>query len=126
MENFRDLKVWAKAHDLTLRVYALTRTFPREELYGLTSQIRRSTASVGTNIAEGCGRRSDGEFGRFLQIARGSACEVEYQLLLAKDLGLMSIDAHGELHEMIQEIQRMLAVLVQRVQRDRKAAVNGS
>ena len=125
MEDFRDLKVWVKAHDLTLRIYALTATFPREEIYGLTSQIHRSAASVGTNIAEGCGRRSDGEFGRFLQIARGSACEVEYQLLLAKDLGFMSVDAHGALDGKIQEIERMLAVLVQRVQRDRKAAASG-
>ena len=122
MEDFRDLKVWVKAHHLTLRIYKLSRAFPREEMYGLTSQIRRSCTSIGSNIAEGCGRRSDGEFCRFLQIARGSASELEYQLLLARDLGFMSADKHAEPHEKTQEIQRMLAVLVQRIQLDRKAS----
>jgi four helix bundle protein len=70
MKGFKELKVWQKAHAMTLAVYDMTRTFPREELYGLTSQLRRSAASVGANIAEGCGRRSDGEIARFLQIAR--------------------------------------------------------
>jgi four helix bundle protein len=86
MEDFKNLRVWAKAHELTLSVYQRTRDFPKEEMYGLTSQMRRSAASVGANIAEGCGRRSDGEMRRFLQIARGSASELEYHLLLAKDL----------------------------------------
>ena len=94
MEDFPDLKVWVKAHDLTLKIYALTSSFSREIAlrdYEPNSQI----GSVRGN--EHCGRRSDGEFGRFLQIARGSACEVEYQLLLARDLGFMSLDAHGAL-----------------------------
>ena len=78
--------------------------------------------SIGSNIAEGSGRRSDGEFCRFLQIARGSASEAEYQLLLGRDLGLVSTDVYGELQGKIQEIQRMLAVLVQRIQLDRKAS----
>jgi len=89
MKDFKELKVWSKAHELTLAVYGLTRAFPRDEMYGLTSQLRRSAASIGANIAEGCGRRSDGEFARFLQIARGSASETEYHLLLAKDLRFM-------------------------------------
>jgi four helix bundle protein len=76
MKDFKDLKVWAKAHEVTFLVYDETRTFPREEMYGLTSQLRRAAASVAANIVEGCGRRSDGEFKRFLQIARGSACEL--------------------------------------------------
>lgn len=71
MKGFKELKVWQKAHTMTIAVYDTTRTFPREELYGLTSQLRRSAASIGANIAEGCGRRSDGEMARFLQIARG-------------------------------------------------------
>ena len=88
MQNFRDLKVWTKAHQLALDVYRATKSFPREELYGLTSQIRRSAVSVPSNIAEGC-CRSQGDFGRFIQIAAGSASELEYQLLLAKDLELL-------------------------------------
>jgi four helix bundle protein len=86
MKDFKELRVWSKAHDLTVLVYKLTRAFPRDEVYGLTSQVSRSAASIGANIAEGCGRRSDGEMARFLQIARGSASETEYHLLLAKDL----------------------------------------
>jgi four helix bundle protein len=86
MKGFKELKVWQKAHAMTIAVYGRTRTFPREELYGLTSQLRRSAASIGANIAEGCGRRSDGEMARFLQIARGSASEIEYHFMLARDL----------------------------------------
>ena len=86
MKDFRQLKVWEKAHQLALQVYKTTVNFPREELYGLTSQIRRSSMSIPTNIAEGCGRHTDAEFARFLQIAMGSASETEYQLLLARDL----------------------------------------
>ena len=89
MRDFKDLVVWEKAHGLTLELYAVTRTFPKEELYGITSQIRRSAASIGANLAEGCGRRGDGEFGRFLLIAMGSASELTYHLLLARDLHLL-------------------------------------
>jgi four helix bundle protein len=90
MEDFKNLKVWSKAHGLTLAVYQGTRTFPKDEIYGLTSQIRRASASIGANIAEGCGRRSDPEMRRFVQIARGSANELEYHLLLAKDLQFLT------------------------------------
>jgi four helix bundle protein len=83
MQSFRNLKVWEKSHSLTLCVYASSGAFPREEMYGLTSQMRRSSASIGANIAEGCYRKGDVEMGRFLQIAIGSASELEYQLLLA-------------------------------------------
>jgi four helix bundle protein len=82
MEDFKDLKVWTKAHQLTLVLYQRTRFFPKDEIYGLTSQIRRACSSIGANIAEGCGRRSDPEMRRFVQIARGSANELEYHLLL--------------------------------------------
>ncbi|MGA8491461.1 MAG: four helix bundle protein [Terriglobales bacterium] len=109
MEDFKDLRVWAKAHDLTLDVYQKTRCFPKEEMYGLTSQMRRSAASVGANIAEGCGRRSDGEMRRFLQIARGSASEVEYHLLLAKDLQFLQAEDFADPEAKILEVQRMLA-----------------
>jgi four helix bundle protein len=113
MENFKDLRVWTKAHELTLAVYERTLGFPKEETYGLTSQLRRASASVGANIAEGCGRRSDAEMRRFVQIARGSANEVEYHLLLAKDLNFLTTDEHRDLEAKVLEIQRMLASLVQ-------------
>jgi four helix bundle protein len=86
VEDFKNLKVWVKAHQLTLIVYRTTIAFPKEEIYGLTSQLRRAASSIGADIAEGCGRRSDGEMRRFLQIARRSANELEYHLLLARDL----------------------------------------
>ncbi|HZW95897.1 MAG TPA: four helix bundle protein [Candidatus Eremiobacteraceae bacterium] len=113
MEDFKDLRVWAKAHELTLAVYQKTKCFPKEEIYGLTSQLRRASVSVGANIAEGCGRRSDAEMRRFVQIARGSANEVEYHLLLARDLDLLNADEHKDLEAKILEIQRMLASLAQ-------------
>src|SRR5215470_316705 len=115
MEDFKKLKVWVKAHEMTLVIYRETRSFPKEEIYGLTSQLRRSAASVGANIAEGCGRRSDGEFLRFLQIARGSASEVEYHLLLARDLKFLPSAAHNDLEKRLIEVQRMLTALVSSV-----------
>jgi four helix bundle protein len=116
MEDFKDLKVWSKAHDLTLTIYQKTRMFPKEEIYGLTSQMRRSASSIGANIAEGCGRRSDPEMKRFVQIARGSASELEYHLFLAKDLRFLSADEFSDLEAKVLEIQRMLAALSQRLQ----------
>jgi four helix bundle protein len=86
MKDFKEFKVWQKAHSLTVAIYSASKSFPKEEVYGLTGQLRRAAVSVGANIAEGCGRRSDGEFVGFLQIARGSAAEVEYHLLLVRDL----------------------------------------
>ena len=83
MKDFRQLKVWEKSHQLALTVYKATKGFPKEELYGLTSQIRRSSMSIPTNIAEDCGRNTDTDFARFLQMAMGSASETEYQLILA-------------------------------------------
>lgn len=115
MEDFKDLRVWAKAHELTLAIYEKTNLFPKEELYGLTSQIRRASSSIAANIAEGCGRRSDGEMKRFLQIARGSASELEYHLILARDLKLLSSSEYKQLEPKIFEVQRMLAALVQRL-----------
>jgi four helix bundle protein len=113
MEDFKNFRVWTKAHELTLAVYRKTRAFPKEEMYGLTSQLRRASASVGANIAEGCGRRSDAELRRFVQIARGSTNEVEYHLLLAKDLDFLTAEEHKDLEAKVLEIQRMLASLVQ-------------
>jgi four helix bundle protein len=115
MEDFKDLKVWVKAHELTLGVYKKTRLFPKEELFGITSQMRRASVSVEANIAEGCGRRSDGEMKRFLQIARGSASEVECHLILSRDLELMSVSEFKDLEAKVLEIQRMLAGFVQQI-----------
>ena len=112
MKDFKELRVWQKAHSLALEVYQATRSFPRDEIYGLTSQIRCAALSVGANIAEGCGRRSDGEFARFLQIARGSASELEYHLLFARDLKLITNDAHQDFEKKLGEVQRMLTSLV--------------
>ena len=103
---------------MTLSVYKKTGGFPREEMYGLTSQLRRAASSVGANIAEGCGGQSDPEMRRFLQIARGSANEVEYHLLLARDLQFLSADDFKDLEAMVLEIQRMLASFVQRLSVD--------
>lgn len=116
MKDFRTLRVWRKAHDLTLHIYRITRTFPKEELFGLTSQMRRSSASVPTNIAEGCGRGSDAELHRFLQIAFGSLSELDYQLILATDLGFVGGDGQTETQQMLIEIRKMLATLIRKVQ----------
>jgi four helix bundle protein len=119
MKSFRELQVWRKAHELTLTVYGITRDFPREELYGLTGQIRRSATSTAANIAEGCGRRSDGEMVRFLQIARGSAAETEYHILLARDLKFIAEQEYRSLSRRADELQRMLTALMQRFRQSR-------
>lgn len=118
MRDFHQLKVWEKAHALTLAVYQATKAFPREELYGLTSQMRRSCASVPTNIAEGCGRGSQAEMARFLYIALGSASELEYQLLLARDLHLLDAARHEQLTADIIEVKRMLTSLIHKLTAD--------
>ena len=107
MRDFRQIKVWAKAHQLTLDIYKTTARFPKEEQYGLTSQLRRASASIAANIAEGFGRGGNAELARFLQIGIGSAYEVEYHALLAKDLGLISEEAHGYLETRIVEVKRI-------------------
>lgn len=116
MQDFRNLVVWQKAHALVLEVYQLSHSFPREELFGLTSQMRRCGVSVPSNIAEGCGRGSDADFARFLVIAMGSTSELEYQLLLARDLGYVETTHHQSMQDKTIEVKRMLASLIQRVQ----------
>ena len=115
MQDFRNLKVWEKAHALALEVYQKTKDFPGEERYALTRQIRRCAVSIPTNIAEGCGRGSDAELARFLQIARGSASELEYTLLLARELGMLKGPAHEAMAPRIEEVQRMLAALIRKL-----------
>jgi four helix bundle protein len=115
MQDFRNLEVWRKAHTLVLDVYRLTESFPRSEMFGLSSQIRRSASSIPTNLAEGCGRTQP-EFGRFVQIAFGSACELEYQLLLARDLGFLTPDRYQSACANVIEVKRMLSSLIKRIQ----------
>ena len=122
MKDFRDLRVWEKAHRLTLDVYAITAAFPRYELYGLTSQIRRCAVSIGANIAEGCGKRGNNEFQRFLQIASGSASELDYHLLLANDLGFLAEQSYRQAAKELSELRKMLAALLQKVESERLIA----
>lgn len=119
MKDFRTLRVWRKAHELTLVIYTATKTFPKEELFGLTSQMRRASASVPANIAEGCGRETDAEFQRFLQIAFGSLSELDYQLILASDLGFIAPDRRAETESTLVEVRKMLATLIRKVQSSR-------
>ncbi len=115
MQSFRSLKVWQKSHSLTLGVYAATKCFPREEVYGLTSQLRRSAVSIPSNLAEGCGRGGDKDFRRFVGVAMGSASELEYQLFLACELGYVDDKVYERLVEDVEQVKRMLAALIRRL-----------
>ena len=119
MQDFKNLKRWQKSHQLTIVLHRLTRIFPRKEMYGLTSQIRRSASSIGANIAEGCGRGSDADMGRFLQIAMGSACELEYHLLLSRDLEILYVPDYELASSEVTEIKRMLSSLLAKVRASR-------
>ncbi len=119
MKDFRQLKVWKKSHQLALAIYKVTAKFPKEELYGLTSQARRASMSIPTNIAEGCGRNTDADFARFLQMAMGSASETEYQLLLSLDLGFLNKEQYDKLNPDVTEVKRMLASLLKTLRADR-------
>ena len=118
MQNFRDLKVWQRAHSFVLHVYEASRGFPREEQFGLTSQLRRAASSIAANIAEGCVRSTDADFARFLSIAIGSASEADYHLLLARDLEMLPSDRYDALNSELQEVKRMLAKFIARIRRD--------
>lgn len=119
MKDFRRLQVWHKAHGLTLQIYRATSSFPRSELYGLTSQLRRASSSIGANLAEGCGRNGNAELARYCSISMGSASELEYHLLLAKDLQLIERVQFEELQARTTEVKRMLAALQQKLIADR-------
>jgi len=112
MSDYKKLKVWETAHKFTIDIYKTTKGFPEDEKYGLISQIRRSVSSIPTNIVEGCGQLGNGNLIRFLGIARGSAFEVEYQLLLSKDLGYININEFSVLNERIKSIIRMINNLI--------------
>jgi four helix bundle protein len=111
------LKVWEKSHRLTLEVYKVTSTFPREEMYGLTSQLRRSASSTPANIAEGCGR-GGGELQRFCRIAFGSASELEYHLILAHDLQMIDLDTFDRLSTQVTEVKKMLSGFLDKLTAD--------
>ncbi len=115
MRDFHKLDVWQKAHDLTVEVYQKTASFPRDEIYGLTNQIRRAAVSIPANISEGCGREGEPELARFLQIAMGSVSELSYELELARDLGYLIPEGYQPLADNLQEIGKMLNVLIQRI-----------
>jgi len=119
VKDFRKLKVWQKSHLLTLKVYEVTRKFPKDETYGLTAQMRKSSSSIPTNIAEGCGRGGDTEFARFLQIAMGSASELEYELILSRDLHYLSLNEYEDLQQDTVEVKRMLTPFIGRLRADR-------
>lgn len=121
MGSFRKLTVWREASTLAVLTYRLTADFPKSELYGLTSQMRRAAISVTSNIAEGCGRNSDRELARFIQIALGSLNELDSQLLVAKRLGMCGSDAGTDLAKTICRIRRRLSRLLHYLNRPRSS-----
>lgn len=121
MKNFRSLKVWGKAHALTLIIYKSTAQFPKHELYSLTNQIQRAAVSVPANIAEGCGKDSDAELKRYFSIAMGSASELEYLLLLAHELGYLQVDNYQTLQNDLVETRKMLNSFIQTLKANQHA-----
>jgi len=115
MKNYHNLKVWDKAHQTALRIYSLTKNFPKEEQFNLVSQIRRSSLSIPTNIAEGTGKFTNSDFAKFLQIALGSAHEVEYLLLFSFELQFLEKDDYELVAKEIGEIKAMLISLIKKV-----------
>lgn len=108
MHNFKELKVWQKSRKLVKEVYLITKKFPKEEQYGLTSQVRRAAVSIPSNIAEGCGRKTDKDTKRFFDIAQGSSFEIETQIILAHDLGFISRKETAKIWRKIEEVQKMI------------------
>ena len=117
MQDFKKLLVWQKSHLLTLEIYSISKSLPNNELFGLTSQLRRASSSVAANIAEGCGRKSKNEFAHFLAIAIGSVSEVEYFLILARDLNYLSKNDFQRINSLANETKRMLISFVNRVEK---------
>lgn len=115
MQNYKDLRVWSKSHELTLEIYKATKDFPKDELYSLTNQIRRASSSIPANIAEGCGKVTSNDFAKYLNISLGSANETEYFILLSKDLGYLSLEEFETLNKLINEVKAMLILLIQKV-----------
>ena len=120
MQDFRKLRAWQAAHRAAVAVYGLTRHFPKSETFGITAQLRRATASIGANIAESCGRATDADRRRCLQIALGSACEALNHALLARDLSLLSEEALAEIETSLQPARQMLIRLIERIEADQR------
>lgn len=125
MQDFKNLRVWQKSHSLTLRVYSATATFPQSEMFGLTSQMRRAALSIPSNIAEGACRGGRKEFARYLNVAVGSAGELEYDLLLASELTLLDRAQYAILEEQTTDVKRMLAGLIRRLRAGSTSTDNG-
>jgi len=119
MKDFHSLKVWEKAHALTLAVYKSTEQFPKQELYSLTNQIQRAAVSIPANIAEGCGKDSNAELKRYFSISMGSASELEYLLLLARDLGYLQADIYQPIQNDLVEMRKMLNAFIQKLKASR-------
>lgn len=115
MRDYKKYDVWKLGHEITLQVYNLTKTFPKEEQYGLISQMRRAAYSIPSNIAEGCGRESDNEFKRYLTITRGSASELEYFTILTKDLGFIQKSDFEILNDQVNKVRRSLKNLINKI-----------
>jgi four helix bundle protein len=115
MKNYRELKIWQRSHALTVSLSQVTKSFPREEVFALTNQMRRASVSIPANVAEGCGREGDAELKRFLTIALGSACELDYYVLLACELGYCDESTCNPLAAEIMEIRRMLGAFIQKL-----------
>ncbi len=120
MQDYKELKVWEKAHKFTLSVYEASKVFPKDELYSLTNQLRRAASSIPANIAEGSGKNTQAEFAHFLNIALGSANESEYFLILSKDLNYLNQNKFSELYNDINEIKAMLISLINKVRASQK------
>ena len=108
MRDFSKLHIWQKGHQFTLKIYDVTRLFPKDEIFGLTAQMRRSASSIPTNIAEGCGRNTNLQLRNFLNFSIGSTSELEYQLILSKDLNYISDSAFNELQQLVIEVRKMI------------------
>lgn len=120
MRDFRNIKAWQKAHQLVLNIYKMTQSLPSEERFGLTSQIRRAASSIPANIAEGCGKNSESELARYMQISMGSASELEYHLLLIRDLNYIDNETYTALNDATVEVKRMLAPFIKRLRQSGK------
>jgi len=119
MQNYKELKVWQKAHEFVLHVYVISQSFPKTEIFALTNQLRRAAVSIAANIAEGCGKRSQKDLAHFLNISLGSSNECEYYLILAKDLDYIDEKRYSELTNTVNRIKAMLINLLLKVRTEK-------
>ena len=126
VRNYRELEVWEKSHKLTLELYTLSRRFPKEEVYGLTSQMRRAAVSIGANLAEGSGRRTSAELARFVRIAMGSASELDYHLLLCRDFEFISNEQYDRTVRELVRIRKMLSSLLTSIEAQIQGRANAA